>query len=494
MILFIKGLENNYEIEMLSRMFFPQLSLAEDRELDSLCENEDYLFANREITGENQQLCITLHRNGEVFSESGSMAADAAEREYNLALSRMLYRCAVKSGCDELRWGILTGIRPIKLFHALHAKGMTDSEINAEIKRDYLISDEMAALAQSVRKTEHEINKKSLPMGFSLYISIPFCPQRCSYCSFVSQAVDKMKHLIEPYVEQLCVELKEFGEIAAKLGLTLQTVYFGGGTPTTLSAPQLTKLFETIAANFDLSNLLEYTVEAGRPDTIDRERLLAIKKAGVTRLSVNPQTMNDEVLKTVGRKHSSAEVVEAFELAREIGFDNINMDLIAGLPGDTPESFESSLKRVLELAPDNITVHSLTLKRSSTLVEQGAAEENYRRREETAIMVDTARRLITQAGYMPYYLYRQKNTVGSLDNTGYAKPGKEGLYNIFIMDETHTILAAGAGAVTKLKAPFGSDIERIYNYKFPAEYISRYEILKQRKERVTGFYEDHKQV
>ncbi|MBP1557463.1 MAG: coproporphyrinogen dehydrogenase HemZ, partial [Oscillospiraceae bacterium] len=265
MILFIKGLENNYEIEMLSRMFFPQLSLAEDRELSSLCENEDYLFANRDITGENQQLSITLRRNGEIFSESGSMAADAAEREYNLALSRMLYRCAVKSGCDELRWGILTGIRPIKLFHALHAKGMTDNEINAEIKRNYLISDEMAALAQSVRKTEHEINKKSLPMGFSLYISIPFCPQRCSYCSFVSQAVDKMKHLIEPYVEQLCVELKEFGEIAAKLGLTLQTVYFGGGTPTTLSAPRLTKLFETIAANFDLSNLLEYTVEAGRP-------------------------------------------------------------------------------------------------------------------------------------------------------------------------------------------------------------------------------------
>ena len=212
MILFIKGLENNYEIEMLSRMFFPQLSLAEDRELSSLCENEDYLFANREITGENQQLCITLRRNGEVFSESGSMAADAAEREYNLALSRMLYRCAVKSGCDELRWGILTGIRPIKLFHALHAKGMTDSEINAEIKRDYLISDEMAALAQSVRKTEHEINKKSLPMGFSLYISIPFCPTRCSYCSFVSHSIAQAKHLMPEYIRLLCRELEIWGE------------------------------------------------------------------------------------------------------------------------------------------------------------------------------------------------------------------------------------------------------------------------------------------
>lgn len=492
MKLFTQGLENIYEIEMLSRMFFPQLSLTEKTDYPN--EGDDCILAVRELSGENQRLAVRLCREGAVFEESGFLPADAPERDYTLFLSRMLYRCCVKSGCDELRWGILTGIRPIKLFHALAAKGMTESQINDEIKRDYLISDEMADLAQKIRRTEHEINKMSLPMGFSLYVSIPFCPQRCSYCSFVSQSVDKMKHLIEPYVEQLCVELREFGEIAKNLGLTLQTVYFGGGTPTTLSALQLARLFETIADSFDLSHLLEYTVEAGRPDTIDRERLIAIKNAGVTRLSVNPQTMNDNVLRAVGRKHSSQQVEEAFYLAREIGFDNINMDLIAGLPEDTPESFEHSLKRVLALNPDNITVHSLTLKRSSTLVEQGAAEENYRRRKETAKMVDTARRLICEAGYSPYYLYRQKNTVGSLDNTGYAKPGKEGLYNIFIMDETHTILAAGAGAVTKLKAPFGQQIERIYNYKFPAEYIERYEILKQRKERVAGFYEDNKQV
>lgn len=492
MKLFIHGLENSYEIEMLSRMFFPLLSLGALSDFPD--ENDDYILAEREITGEKQCLCIKLHRNGVDFEESGFLSADADEREYTLYLSRMLYRCCVKSGCDELRWGILTGIRPIKLFHALYSKGRTESEINAEIKRDYLISDEMAELAQKIRRTEHEINKMSVPMGFSLYVSIPFCPQRCSYCSFVSQSVDKMKHLIEPYVEQLCVELREFGETAKRLGLILQTIYFGGGTPTTLSAEQLTRLFEAIADSFDLSHLLEYTVEAGRPDTIDRERLIAIKNAGVTRLSVNPQTMNDNVLRAVGRRHSSQQVEEAFHLAREIGFDNINMDLIAGLPEDTPESFESSLKRVLALDPDNITVHSLTLKRSSTLVEQGAAKENYRRREETAKMVDTARRLICEAGYSPYYLYRQKNTVGSLDNTGYAKAGREGLYNIFIMDETHTILAAGAGAVTKLKAPYGQQIERIYNYKFPAEYIERYEILRQRKERVAGFYEDNKQV
>lgn len=493
MILFTEGLENIYEIEMLSRMFFPQLELQGERSIDSIGE-ADYLLAKISPTAENMLLHIALRVNGALFEESAALPSETGEKEYTLALSRMLYRCAVKSGCDELRWGILTGIRPIKLFHSLAAKGFNEQQANEQIKRDYLISDNMAALAQRIRRTEHEINQKSLPMGFSLYVSIPFCPQRCSYCSFVSQSVHRMKRLIEPYVEQLCAELREFGKIAADIGLTLQTVYFGGGTPTTLSAEQLSRLFETIEESFDMSHVLEYTVEAGRPDTIDRDRLVAIKNAGVTRLSVNPQTMNDEVLKAVGRNHTAEDVKRAFWLAREIGFDNINMDLIAGLPLETPEGFESSLKEVLALDPDNITVHSLTLKRSSTLVEEGAAAENYRRRKDIAKMVDTARSLICGAGYAPYYLYRQKNTVGSLDNTGYAKPGKEGLYNVFIMDETHTILAAGAGAVTKLKAPYSEQIERIYNYKFPAEYISKYDILRQRKERVKSFYESYKQV
>jgi len=489
MTLFTYGLKSSYEIEMLSRMFFPGLKFPADK--DSLSENDDFIEAGINSDGENDTLNVVLKIDGQLFSETASVLTGGDEKESEKAICRMLYRCAVKSGARELRWGTLIGVRPIKLFHALAAKGLEEDEANRIMKRDYLISDEMASLAQQIRRTEYAINQMSEPMGFSLYISIPFCPQRCSYCSFVSQAVDKMKHLIGPYVEKLCEEIAEFGEIAKCIGLKLHTVYFGGGTPTTLSAEQLTRLFETIEQSFDLSNLMEYTVEAGRPDTIDREKLVAIKKAGVTRLSINPQTMNDEVLRVVGRRHSSEDIVKAFKLAREIGFDNINMDLIAGLPGDDPVSFEASLKRVLELDPDNITVHSLTLKRSSTLVEEGAAEENYRRSFETAVMVDTARRLITEKGYMPYYLYRQKNTVGSLDNTGYAKPGKEGLYNIFIMDETHTIFAAGAGAVTKLKAPYNSNIERIYNFKFPTEYLSRYNVLKERKTAITKFYSDN---
>jgi len=250
-------------------------------------------------------------------------------------------------------------------------------------------------------------------------------------------------------------------------------------------------LFDTIEEEFDLGGILEYTVEAGRPDTIDRERLLALKNAGVGRISVNPQTMNDRVLSDVGRKHTSKDIVAAYELAREIGFDSINMDLIAGLSDETPEEFLSSLDQVIALDPENITVHTLTLKRASTLSEEGAQEQYYRRRSEVTRMVDGARRKLASAGYEAYYLYRQKNTIGALDNTGYAKPGKEGCYNVFIMDETHTILACGAGAVTKLKAPYSDEIERIYNYKFPKEYIERFDEMLRRKEGIVKFYEDH---
>jgi len=493
MILFAEGLSNNYEIEMLARMLFPGLSLGDSVDSSLIPEEQDMIKTNVFETEEFAELSASIRINGQEFCEDKKMKIGDI-KEHIRELTRMLYRCAIKSGVKELRWGTLTGVRPIKLFHNLTAQGYSEQQANEMMKEKFFISDEMATLAQQVRRTEYEINQKSDPMGFSLYISIPFCPQRCSYCSFVSQSIEKMRHLIDPYVDMLCCEISEFGEIAKNLDLKLHTVYFGGGTPTTLSPAQFTKVFEQIEKSFDLSNILEYTVEAGRPDTIDRDKLVVIKKAGVTRLSVNPQTMNDDVLNNIGRKHSSQDVVEAFKLAREIGFDNINMDLIAGLPGDTPESFEHSLKRVLELDPDNITVHSLTLKRSSTLVEEGAAAENYRRAAETEQMVDIARKLITEKGYAPYYLYRQKNTVGGLDNTGYSKPGKEGLYNVFIMDETHTIFAAGAGAVTKLKAPNCDKIERIYNFKFPAEYLSRYEILRSRKERVTKFYEDTKQL
>ncbi|MFV0498200.1 MAG: coproporphyrinogen dehydrogenase HemZ [Candidatus Fimivivens sp.] len=492
MILMTHGFSHTYEIEMLARMLFPTLVLKPIELLPDLDAEHDYLLAEMAHNDDGYLLKVTLRHDQSLYAEQETLKTDISEKERVVALARILYATALRSGCRELRWGILTGIRPVKLFHALAQEGLSEQQANAHLCSRYLLSPEMAQLAQTVRRSEQDIKSRSLPMGFSLYISIPFCPQRCNFCSFVSQSVEKMQHLVAPYVEQLCVEIAEIGKIVKTLGLTVQTIYFGGGTPTTLSANQLRKIFLQIAHDFDLSNLLEYTVEAGRPDTIDRERLLALKAAGVTRLSVNPQTMNDTVLSAVGRKHTAQQVVDAFELAREVGFERINMDLIAGLPGDNLESFTKSLKKVLALNPDNITVHTLTLKRASTLAENAQeVERQYARYGEVAQMVDIARRLICQAGHTPYYLYRQKNAVGSLDNTGYAKSGKEGLYNVFIMDETHTILAAGAGAVTKLCAPYGAAIERIYNFKYPAEYLSRYQELSNRKERVKQFYENH---
>lgn len=484
MILYREGLPSGYEIEMLSRMFFPALTLAGDRTPFPPPPQEDWLLVRAAPDG----LSVVLSRGGTTLSERSS-AVPGEEQE--LALARMLFRCAVKSGCAPLRWGVLTGVRPIKLFHRMAAQGLDDAQQAALMRERYLLDDAMISLAQEIRRSEQAINDRSLPNGFSLYVSIPFCPQRCSYCSFVSQEVERMRELIGPYVEQLCGEIGEFGGIARDLGLTLQTVYFGGGTPTTLDAQQLSSLFRAVEKSFDLSCLLEYTVEAGRPDTIDRERLLACKSAGVTRLSVNPQSMNDEVLAAVGRRHTAADVERAFELVRSISFGSVNMDLIAGLPGESVESFSRSLERVLALGPDNVTVHALTLKRASTLAQE---RELYERREQVAAMVDHARERIRGAGLAPYYLYRQKNTIGSLDNTGYALPGKEGFYNVFIMDETHTIFAAGAGAVTKLRAPCGDTIERIYNYKFPSEYLAHYAALKERKERVKRFYETHQQT
>ncbi|MEG2204495.1 MAG: coproporphyrinogen dehydrogenase HemZ, partial [Oscillospiraceae bacterium] len=449
----------------------------------------DYVLVRMEQRPETIDLSVTISFCGREETRAKTVS-DLSEKEAVLPLALLLYDAARVLTGRELRWGVLTGIRPVKLFHhALH-EGQSDAQIAARMRTSFAMRDDMIALALEIARAEAKINAKSRRNGFSLYVSIPFCPQRCSYCSFVSQTVERAGPLIPQYVELLCDELRRTGALAREFGLTLQSVYFGGGTPTTLTAEQLAALFDTIADSFDLSEVLEYTVEAGRPDTIDARRLSALKSAGVNRISVNPQTMNDEVLAGVGRNHTAADVERAFALARSMGFSSINMDLIAGLPGDTPDRFFNSLDRVLALRPENITVHTLTLKRASTLRGEADAMAHYARCDEVAQMVDGARTRIRAAGLSPYYLYRQKNSIGSLDNTGYSLPGHEGVYNVFIMDEIQTILAAGAGAVTKLCAP-GNQIRRIFNFKFPYEYISRYEQVIARKEQVRGFYEEH---
>ncbi len=403
-----------------------------------------------------------------------------------LQMGVLLYRLLSKAYERELPWGILTGVRPIKLFSRLADRG-GEEEAERYFRETLLVSAEKTALAKTVRQNQRAIIERSGKRSFSLYVSIPFCPTRCSYCSFVSQSIEKAKKLIEDYLPLLHAELRETAEIARELRLRLESVYIGGGTPTTLSAEQLDRLLSEIEADFDMSRCAEFTVEAGRPDTVTREKLAALKKHGVTRISINPQTFNDSVLERIGRRHTAQQTIDAFYLARELGFDNINMDLIAGLTSDTPESFERTIGVIRRLDPESVTVHTLAVKRSARLNSSDAVREQ----AYTARMLAYASKRLTEGGYEPYYLYRQSKMLSNLENIGWAKPGYFSPYNVYIMEETHSILACGAGAVTKLRDTGSDYLERIFNFKYPYEYISRFDELNQRKQRVKSFYGEY---
>ena len=385
------------------------------------------------------------------------------------------------------KWGVLTGIRPVKLAMQLHDMGLSEEEIRKKLKEERLVSDEKLDLLLTTMEHELEVRASSRPNSVSLYISIPFCPSRCSYCTFTSHSVEKAAKLIPQYVELLCGELKDIAVLIDEIGLHLETVYMGGGTPTVLTAKQLDRVLSTVNESFDMTGVRELTVEAGRPDTITAEKLAVLKKNGVGRISINPQTMDDEVLAAIGRKHTAEDVKNAFTLAKTFGFDSINMDLISGLPGDNMEKFRKTIAEVIAMNPDNITLHTLTVKRGANLAPM--AQSVFAATADA--MNEYAYGEFAKAGYFPYYLYRQKGTVDNLENVGFCKPGKEGIYNIFIMDETHTVLSAGAGGVTKLKAPYDKKIERIFNFKYPYEYIERFELMNERKEQVRNFYEKY---
>lgn len=351
-----------------------------------------------------------------------------------------------------------------------------------------LVSQNKTELAAITMKAEQKLLSLSRKESYSLYVSIPFCPTRCSYCSFVSQTIERAHKMIPEYVARLCEELEKTAQIAHELNLRLESVYIGGGTPTTLTWEQMELLLRTIRRNFDFSCCREFTVEAGRPDTITPEKLKAMKRYGVDRISINPQTLNDGVLELIGRKHSARQTIDAFKLARKEGFHHINMDLIAGLPGDSLTSFQNTIQGICQLDPESVTIHTLAMKKSSKLTMEG--KKLYRDEcLEAAQMLDYAGEVLLSRQYAPYYLYRQSKMVGNLENVGWAKPGFESFYNVYVMDETHTILACGAGAVTKLKQPQGDYLERVFNFKYPYEYLSRFQEMLERKNQVRQFYD-----
>ncbi len=377
-------------------------------------------------------------------------------------------------------WGILTGIRPVKIATALIDQGKTDKEIIAHFTEHYHTTNEKATLALETARVELPHRKKMLDNGISLYIGIPFCPTRCLYCSFVTCGTQSAAKLIPKYVECLKKEIIYTAKLIEKHHKRIETIYFGGGTPTTLSAEQLHILISTIEENCDLSSLREFTVEAGRPDTVTEEKLRTLKAHKVERISINPQTMHHKTLKIIGRSHTPEQIVDAVRLARFCGFDNINMDLIAGLPGEDFDMFRTSLEEVEKLNPEDTTIHTMSIKRSSRLNEY-LDEYDLTKGETVAQMVDYARTYLEGLGKHPYYLYRQKNILGNLENIGYAKNGKECLYNIYIMEEIQSILALGCGGSTKTVDRVSGRIERIFNVKEPQDYIARIDEMLERK-------------
>lgn len=474
MILVIDSHPYRYEAEALCRMFLRgrELKIFEGEDIPE----EDFIYTG--VFGD--EISVRVRMDGKDLSAKAETSeGKATKMEY------LLYGILSEITGLSPKWGTLTGIRPVKLALQMMDKGISSEEIRKKFREERLVSEEKLDLLLSTAEHEKEIRSLSKPESVSMYISIPFCPSRCSYCSFTSHAIEKAAKLIPQYVDLLCEELRDTAVLMEELGLHLETVYMGGGTPTVLSPEQMDRVLSTVRSSFDFGGVRELTVEAGRPDTITAEKLEVMKKNGVDRISINPQTMDDGVLELIGRKHTAKDVIDAFKMARSFGFDNINMDLISGLPGDDFDKFRRTIDSVLGLDPENITLHTLTVKRSANLVND-ARNMLSRTVDE---MNEHAFRCFDEAGYYPYYLYRQKGTVEGLENTGFCKPGKEGIYNVFIMDETHSILATGAGGVTKMKDPHGPKIERIFNFKFPYEYIDRFDLMNERKEQVKDFYE-----
>ena len=474
MEIYIRGLASGYEPEHVARLFLQPALLAKRwpaRGADAVAV----------LRGKKRFVC-GVRMNGLCVVRTAPLAQDTPPEQAEYEICRLLFLLLCEATGRRPAWGMLTGVRPVRLVHDMRRAGKAPEEIESFFRDKYFAGGEKYKLAVRTADNQAPVLALNTPRSYSLYISIPFCPSRCSYCSFVSRTTAESGSLIEPYVQALCRELAEISALARRNRLRLETVYIGGGTPTAVSAAQLRTLMQAVRDNFDVPAVREYTVEAGRPDCTTPEKLAVIKEYGATRISINPQTLSDEVLAAIGRRHTAQDVLDCFAQARRLGHGNINMDLIAGLPLDTPARFAQTLQGVLALAPENITVHTLTLKRASNLVIEHAPNAY----GDVARMLDSCA-LLGENGYEPYYLYRQKGTLQNLENTGYTRPGYAGLYNVFIMEEVHTILSAGAGGSTKLVGPDGH-IRRIFNHKYPLEYIERFDVVQARKQGVDDFY------
>ena len=475
MRLYLDGHGERYALEQLQMALFPD----EPMEFCPAPFDGDGAVSALERRGEYLVATGRIRRGGR--DASGVCRLPAAEETVPLRrriLQQSYYLAAIQLLDEPPAWGALAGVRPTKLTTRLLQQGGTAEDCDRMLRDVYYVSPRRRRLCVDASLASAEAAALLEPTDLSLYVGIPFCPTRCAYCSFVSQSIEKQAGLLEPFLEALLREVEEAGRLLAATPFRVRTVYMGGGTPTTLSAPQLQRLLAAISSHFDLSRCLEYTVEGGRPDTLDPEKLAVLREGGVGRISINPQTMRDDVLRRMGRRHTAADTRRAFADAEAAGFRDINMDLIAGLPGDDPAGFAASLEECLALGPANVTVHTLAIKRGSDL---HMDRDGLLPAAQVARMLDDAEARLRRGGYRPYYLYRQKYMSGSFENVGWCLPGRAGLYNIYMMEELHSILSLGGGGMSKANLP-GGRLERFHNPKYPREYLEHLDETLQRHE------------
>ena len=461
------GHDDRYAVEQLLLALFP-----EDAEVEAVSR----------LTREAGEITVTstVQLNGSTFADTAAMPeAEETVRLRRQLLQQSIYRAALPLLPAEPAWGALAGVRPTKITTKHLLEGGTSQSARELLKDVYFVTPDRRELAvacsESTVKAVNLLQKDDI----SLYVGIPFCPTRCTYCSFVSRTIGRKTELLEPYLEALLKEIEVTGHLLRKSGRQLRTIYIGGGTPSTLSSPQLARLMDALREHFDLSRCIEFTVEGGRPDTLDAEKLRTIRLHGADRMSINPQTMEEHVLRACGRPHKAADILRAYGEAVDADFEAINMDLIAGLPQDTVEGFCRSLDQVAALNPSNITVHTLALKKGADLFEKRASLPTA---EEVTEMVAYANKTLSALGYKPYYLYRQKYMSGSFENVGWSRDGLDCLYNIYMMEEIHTILSLGGGGMNKVNLPNGR-LTRFHNPKFPEQYIEMLpSVLAQKEE------------
>ncbi|MBR5219143.1 MAG: coproporphyrinogen dehydrogenase HemZ [Clostridia bacterium] len=461
MEIILKGHDRKYEVEQTGMLFFAP---------DSDAVITSSLAVDGDIFTAKAAVCF----EGKTGEYTESAVCTGIKQEKNL-IKRTILRAAQKISDNVAPWGILTGIRPVKPIKEKVLEGMADEEIKDFFSKEYLVSDEKIRLALDVAKNEIRLVPDKTDK-ISIYISIPFCPTRCLYCSFISGTLNKNKDIQGEYVECLEKEMELTSKILEQKGLEIDTVYIGGGTPTALAPLYLDKMLGAADKYFAPSKTAEFTVEAGRPDTVTEEKLEILKKYGVNRISINPQTTHDKTLEIIGRRHTVEEFYKAFELARGMGFDNINTDLISGLPGENAEMFGQTLAQMERLAPESLTVHTLYIKRASYLRH---ADIKLPDTIEVAQMMADAQECAERMGMTPYYMYKQRSTLGNLENIGFAARGRECIYNINSMGDLQTVIALGGGGVTKLV--YGDRIERVFNFKNPDEYIKNMDEMLNRK-------------